>query len=382
MDGMNTLDLCKCIRSLECRRRTEHLLRSEYFEASDHGMPRLCQGHFFYWSEKGLMSHTSQAIRGFESGIHLTHSWREFLFNSLNFNILEGWEGGKGEQFSWGLKNGQIAMLISCWRSELCQENYLVLHLDLAANSSVLLVSFMFRIWDAEKLGHLTGKTVREHLPFLEHSVMTSATFALLGAFCALSALSHRLDALVCNAAVYFPNAHKEVWRLANPRRNCTFGRFGHVVGAIFLFEKLLQGAFLPGLFPGNSWGMRFEFFCGMTLEKKIRSLEKKYVVAVVVVVVVVVLNFFSRAVIFFFQGLVRREASIFFSRGRIFFFQGLPLFCSIQLKPQVFFEFHGSGGGPRWSADGHELSFATNYLGPRLRSRGVFLALWHYFGH
>lgn len=166
---------------------------------------------------------------------------------------------------------------------------------------------------------------------------MTSATFALLGAFCALSALSHRLDALVCNAAVYFPNAHKEVWRLANPRRNCTFGRFGHVVGAIFLFEKLLQGAFLPGLFPGNSWGMRFEFFCGMTLEKKIRSLEKKYVVAVVVVVVVVVLNFFSRAVIFFFQGLVRREASIFF-QGSYFFFPGPTPFLFHSTKTTGFF--------------------------------------------
>lgn len=33
MDGMNTdtLNLCKCIRSLECRRRTEHFLRSESF---------------------------------------------------------------------------------------------------------------------------------------------------------------------------------------------------------------------------------------------------------------------------------------------------------------------------------------------------------------
>lgn len=78
------------------------------------------------------------------------------------------------------------------------EENYLVLHLDLAANSSVRQFVSTFR------------------------------------------SLNIPLDALVCNAAVYFPNAHKE-------------------------------GAFLPGLFPG---------------------------------------------------------------------------------------------GGPRWSADGHELSFATNYLG------------------
>ncbi|CAK9011543.1 unnamed protein product [Durusdinium trenchii] len=78
------------------------------------------------------------------------------------------------------------------------QENYLVLHLDLAANSSVRQFVTTFR------------------------------------------SLNIPLDALVCNAAVYFPNAHKE-------------------------------GAFFPGLFPG---------------------------------------------------------------------------------------------GGPRWSADGHELSFATNYLG------------------
>lgn len=78
------------------------------------------------------------------------------------------------------------------------EENFLVLHLDLAANSSVRQFVSTFR------------------------------------------SLNIPLDALVCNAAVYFPNAHKE-------------------------------GAFFPGLFPG---------------------------------------------------------------------------------------------GGPRWSADGHELSFATNYLG------------------
>ena len=168
---------------------------------------------------------------------------------------------------------------------------------------------------------------------------MTSATFALLGAFCALSALSHRLDALVCNAAVYFPNAHKEVWRLANPRRNCTFGRFGHVVGAIFLFEKLLQGAFLPGLFPGNSWGMRFEFFCGMTLEKKYDPWEKKYVVAVVVVVVVVVvvLNFFSRAVIFFSRGWCGGKLQFFFP-GVVFFFPGPTPFLFHSTKTTGFF--------------------------------------------
>ena len=61
-----------------------------------------------------------------------------------------------------------------------------------------------------------------------------------------------------------------------NPRRNCTFGRFGHVVGAVFLFEKLLQGAFLPGLFPGNSWGMRFGFFVGWHWKTKITIPGKK----------------------------------------------------------------------------------------------------------
>eukprot|EP00913_Durusdinium_trenchii_P027649 g25930.t1 len=98
-----------------------------------------------------------------------------------------------------------------------CQENYLVLHLDLAANSSVRQFVTTFR------------------------------------------SLNIPLDALVCNAAVYFPNAHKE-------------------------------GAFFPGLFPG---------------------------------------------------------------------------------------------GGPRWSADGHELSFATNYLGP-IQMSSEMVTLWAFIspGH
>merc|ERR1719284_1588980 len=32
--------------------------------------------------------------------------------------------------------------------------------------------------------------------------------------------------------------------------------------------------------------------------------------------------------------------------------------------KPGAFFPGLFPGGGPRWSADGHELSFAANYLG------------------